>query len=264
MIPSIKNALFIFSVLFFLFSKTADSQSFELYHNDTLVNNDTVLIEGDVIADSLYTYVFQGDTTYYYAYEVDIEIDVKNISYSTLGVQTKKRHLKIIPTTENYFCWETCYAPYTFESVLAITIQGDETSDIYSAHYKPKGQLGNTLVAYTFFDELNPNDSASVMVEYRMDKASYIWENEEFDNVFSQVYPNPCQQILYFKNQNPNADKYSLIVYDLSGNKVKEMEFLALESTIEVDMSELNCGLYVYSIVSDNIYMSSGKFSKLP
>ena len=264
MLLSIKNALFIFSVLFFLVSKTALSQSFELYHNDTLVNNDTILIDGVVIADSLYTYIFQDDTTYYYAYEVDIEIDVKNISYSTLGVQIKKRHLKIIPNTENYFCWETCYAPYTFESVLAITIQGNETSDIYSAHYKPKGQLGNTIVAYTFFDELNSNDSASVIVEYRMDEASYIEENKELVQVFSKAYPNPCQQILYFKNQKINTNKYSLIVYDLSGTKVKEIDFLALESTIQVDMSDLNCGLYIYFIISENDYVSSGKFSKLP
>lgn len=259
-----KSYLFIFSVLILLISKSGYSQSFELYHNDTLVNNDTILIRGDVKADSLHTYIFQGDTTYYYAYEVDIEIDVKNISYSTLGVQTKKRHISIFPETENYFCWETCYAPYTFESVTAIIIEGNETSDIYSAHYKPKGKLGNTLVAYTFFDDLNPNDSATVMVEYMMDEASSIPENIKYYKRFSLAYPNPCQHTLCFNNEKPSTDSYTLMIFDRSGKKVKALEILASTALIQIDISNLNSGLYLYTIVSDHDYLSSGKFSKLP
>ena len=264
MTNSNKYYLFIFSVLILLFSRTAYSQSFELYHNDTLVNNDTILIRGDVTADSLHTYIFQGDTTYYYAYEVDIEIDVKNISYSTLAVQTKKRHVSIIPETENYFCWETCYAPYTFESVLAIAIEGNETSDIYSAHYKPKGKLGNILVAYTFFDDLNPNDSATVMVEYMMDEASSIPENIKNDPNISLAYPNPCQHTLCFNNLKPSANSYTIMIFDRSGKRVKEIEILASDALIQVDINDLTSGLYLYTIVSDHDYMSSGKFSKLP
>jgi len=259
-----KNYFLIFSVFILMVSNTVYSQNFELYHHDNLVNNDTIFIKGDVNADSLHTYIFQGDTTYYYAYEVDIEIDVKNIYTSTLGVQTKKRHLKIIPNTENYFCWETCYAPYTFESVHAIDIRANEVSTIYSAHYKPKGQLGNTRVAYTFFDEVNPNDSASVIIEYRMDKANSIPENIKSDKRISLAYPNPCQQTLYFNIEKPSSDQYTLIIYDRSGNRVESLDILASSRLIEVDISHLKSGLYLYTIVSENGYISSGKFSKTP
>lgn len=259
-----KYNLIIFSVLILLISKTAHSQSFELYHNDTLVNNDTILIKGDVIADSLHTYIFQGDTTYYYAYEVDVEIDVKNISNSTLGVQTKKRHISIIPETENYFCWETCYAPYTFESVHAIEIPGNEITDIYSAHYKPKGQLGNIMVAYTFFDELNPNDSATVTVEYSMDEASYIGENHQAKNLFSDAYPNPSINTIYIDIKEASSDKYELIVFDLTGRKIQEKVFAKGQAILKMDIEGLYGGTYIYSISSEGKILKSGKFFKLP
>ncbi|NPD48091.1 MULTISPECIES: T9SS type A sorting domain-containing protein [unclassified Lentimicrobium] len=264
MTNSTKYYLFIFSVLILLISKTAHSQSLELYHNDILVNNDTILMEGDVIADSLHTYVFQGDTTYYYAYEVDIDIDVKNMSNAPMGVHTKKTHLKIIAGTENYFCWETCYAPYTFESVHAIEISGNEIIDIYSAHYKPKGQLGNIMVAYTFFDELNPNDSATVTVEYSMDEASYIVENHQAENLFSDVFPNPSINTISIDIKEASSDKYKLKVFDLTGRKIQEKVFGQGQTILKMDIEGLYGGTYIYSISSEGNILKSGKFFKLP
>ncbi len=261
---SIKNILFVFTAIIFLSINTSYSQSLELYHNDILVNNDTILMEGNVIADSLYTYVFQGDTTYYYAYELDIDIDVKNMSNAPMSVHTKKTHLKIIAGTENYFCWETCYAPYTFESVHAIEIPGKETSDIYSAHYKPKGQLGNTMVAYTFFNELNPNDSAVVTVEYSMDEASFIGENHQTENLFSNAYPNPSTNNICIDVKEASSDKYELQVFDLTGRKIQEEVFAKGQAILKMNIEELLGGTYIYSISSEGNILKSGKFFKLP
>ncbi len=260
MITSIKKQFG--TACFILISITSFAQSLELYHNDTLVNNDTIVIEGDAFADSLYTYIFQGDTTYYYSYEVDVDIDVKNTTTEVLDVQTKKRHIKIIPNTEDYFCWVTCYPPYTFESITPVSIQGGETTDIYSAHYKPNGHLGNTMVAYTFFDNLNPHDSAMLVVEYKMDDLSFVEENDKYKDDFSKPYPNPAQHTLYLNHYKSNEKNFTMIIYNPSGYKVKEIDFNTQQSVIQIDIKDLRSGLYIYSIFSKDIILSFGKFTK--
>ena len=249
--------LYIFSI------KGAHTQSLELYHSDTLVNNDTLFIEGDVIADSLTLYIFQGDTTYYYAYEVDVNIDVRNTSGATINVQTKKRHIEIVQSSENYFCWITCFPPFTFQSVSPVPIQTNETLSIYSAHYKPKGKSGSTLVAYTFYDDLDNSDSATVVVEYYMDHSSAVFEGDVAKRGFSKAYPNPVNKLLYFDRYENGFTKYAVHIFNSSGNLVKHLEVTNFETPLQIDVSDLKTGMYLYTISSGATIKNSGKFSKL-
>ena len=250
-------------ILFIIFMKDANSQSLELYHHDTLVNNDTLFIEGDVIADSLSLYVFQGDTTYYYAYEVEVNIDVRNISGAAMDVQTKKRHIAIVPSSENYFCWVTCFPPFTFQSIDPVVIQPNETLSIYSAHYKPKGQSGSTLVAYTFYDDLNSSDSATVVLEYFMEHSSAVFEGDMARRRFLNPYPNPASNLLYFDNYENGVTKNNVSIYNCTGNLVKQIQGSNFENTLQIDVSDLKSGIYLYTITSEAAIKNTGKFSKL-
>lgn len=241
---------------------SAKSQSLELYYQDIKIIDDTIFVEGDVSADSLYTYIFQGDTTYYYSYELDVEIDVRNNSSTDLNVQTKKRHIKIIPDTENYFCWVTCFPPYTFESITPVLIQANETIAIYSAHYKPNGKLGNIIVAYTFFDDLNENDSVSVIIDYKMDQSSAINENSISNRAFGLPFPNPAVNKLSIKNILASQDRYSISIYNSLGILVKEVHFDNTGPIMELNVQDLTDGIYVYSIFSEDKMLKTGKFSK--
>ncbi|MBI9038536.1 MAG: T9SS type A sorting domain-containing protein [Bacteroidales bacterium] len=260
----IKKSLLILmlSVLIVIIGNT---QSIELYYEGSLLSNDTIEIQGDVNADTLYTYIFQGDTTYYYNYEVLSEIDVKNISTNTLNIHCKKRYIQILNDTENIFCWLSCFPPYTFESIIPTTIQSDETTTIFSGHYKPRGQLGCSLIAYTFFDDSNNSDSAMVVVKYIMQDCIYnaIPENTLVNNGFSLPYPNPTKEKIFLKNNSFDFKTGFFELYNNLGVIVKTFSFTLNNNILEFSTKELKSGIYFYKIFTDNVFQKSGMINIL-
>ena len=241
-------------------------QNIELYHENIIINADTIEVFGDVKADTLHTYIFQGDTTYYYAYEALVEIDIKNTSSSSMEVQCRKRHIQLIPETQNYFCWSSCFPPYTFESVVPVNIPSNETTDIFSGHYKPNGNLGCILVAYTFFNKENPTDSAMVVVKFIVDSynPTTIAEKNTMQKQFSSPYPNPATTNFTI-NKNINFQQPAKIeLYNNVGQLFKTKTFKVSDSHINMNTNQLKSGTYYYRIVSKNAFLKSGTVIILP
>ncbi|TYA92165.1 LamG-like jellyroll fold domain-containing protein [Seonamhaeicola marinus] len=87
--------------------------------------------------------------------------------------------------------------------------------------------------------------------------------NIEDDKVSSnevKIYPNPVRDILTLKLDR--LQKNGIFeLYDLLGNKVKQLNNLDLNK-IELNLSELNSGLYLYVIKDGNSTLKSGKLVK--
>ncbi|MBI9066571.1 MAG: T9SS type A sorting domain-containing protein [Salinivirgaceae bacterium] len=259
-----KKYFFIFFTIVFL-ALQAKAQNIELYHENSLINVDTIEVFGNVKADTLHTYIFQGDTTYYYAYEALVEIDIKNTSSSSLDVQCRKRHIQLISETQNYFCWSSCFPPYTFESIVPVNIPANGTTDIFSGHYKPNGNLGCILVAYTFFNNENPSDSAMVVVKFIMDSCNptSIAENN-MQKQFSLPYPNPATNYFTINKELNMQQSGSIELYNGVGQLITTTPFKATDSYINMNTNQLKSGTYYYRIISKNTLFKSGTVIILP
>lgn len=259
-----KKFFFIFFTIVFL-ALQAKAQNIELYHENNLINVDTIEVFGSVNADTLHTYIFQGDTTYYYAYEALVEIDIKNTSSSNMDVQCRKRHIQLISETQNYFCWSSCFPPYTFESLVPVNIPANGTSDIFSGHYKPNGNLGCILIAYTFFNNENPSDSASVVVKFIMESCNptSIAENN-MQSQFSLPYPNPASTNFILKKEATLQQSGKVELYNSVGQLITITPFQTSDSYINTNTNQLKGGTYYYRIVSKNALLKSGTVIILP
>ncbi len=258
-----KNKLIILISVLLIFLSKSFSQSIELLYQNNIVTNDTIEIQGDINADTLYSYVFQGDTTYYYAYEILSKIDVLNKTSNTINVQCKKRHIKLIDETENTFCWGSCFPPYTFQSTNPVSISANNTDTIFSGHYKPKGKLGCIKVAYTFFIDENPNDSASVFVTFIMQDCNedYIVELDKNNKLFSLAYPNPANNTVYIKKNIIDYKSYKIELFDKLGKSVIKSNINPQELIIKINTSDLLSGIYLYRIICDNNIVKTGLIS---
>ena len=254
------NKSIIIGLLAIFIVSTGEAQNIELNYEGSLVTIDTVEIQGDVNADTLYSYIFQGDTTYYYAYEVLAEIDVTNTALYSLDVQCKKRYIQIVSGSENTFCWISCFPPYTFESIIPATIRSNETITTFSGYYKPCGKLGCTLVAYTFFNDDNPNDSAMVVVKYIMQDCNpnAIAENTKVNDCFSSPYPNPAKNMLFVRNKAVGFKTGSFVLYNSLGVNVKTFLIKSTTSVLNFNIQNLKAGIYFYRIITDNTLQKTG------
>jgi hypothetical protein len=254
-----QNYTLVFFSIFFL-AIHGKAQNIELYHENKRVTTDTIEVFGNVSADTLQMYTFQGDTTYYYAYEVNVEIDIHNTSASSIDVQCKKRHVQLISETQNYFCWSSCYPPYTFESINPVTILANETNDIFSAHYKPNGNLGCIVVAYTFFNNDNPSDSAMVVVKYIMSSCNPTAITEEYtaQHIFSLPYPNPASTHFFVDKLSDITSTYTIQIYNSMGKLISIQSVNYIDSRIKVSTEHLNSGYYFYRILIDEKLNNTG------
>ncbi len=255
-----KKILITLILLTFILSKLY-SQSIELRYSGGIVNNDTIEVYGDISQDTLSAYVFQEDTTYYFAYEAIVGIDVRNKTANGIDVQCKKRYMEIVPNTENTFCWVSCFGPFTFESVNPVNIPANETLTIFSGHYKPKGTIGCTTIAYTFFNNSDIADSATVIIKYIMGNCSENSIDEEVGNrdEFSQIYPNPARNEIYFDNNLTGSYQAEFELFNSLGSLISCTKFSSFDSRPEINTHDLKSGIYFYRIVVESRMLTSGQ-----
>ena len=120
-----------------------------------------------------------------------IGLDVINTTSSDLAVWAKKTELSIIPGSENYFCWVSCYIPSVFLSPDSLIIAGNATNKIFSGDYEANGNVGASYIMYTFFNDAKYSDSIAVVVKYVAGSGVGIDDSKPSVDV-SNLYPNPA------------------------------------------------------------------------
>ncbi len=223
----------IFSVLLaFGFLFYVGAQSFELYHEGVL------LPEGSVIT-------IPGEPT---SPEILVEVSVKNISNGAKNVKCRKMEVELIPNTFNYFCWGLCYGGNVYVSPYFLNIGAGQTNDEFSGHYQPAGNAGITRMCYSFFDDANPSDSTYFYTDFF---ASLVGiEDVGMNEVsFSEPYPNPASSNFSINYTVPaNALETTIKVHNLLGSVVKEESVFDNSGKVTFNVSDLNEGIYFYSI----------------
>lgn len=187
-----------------------------------------------------------GDTTgTVYSY-----VSCTNQNASTLGVKVKKKYISIVPGSQNTFCWGNCYLPNTFVSSDIIYIAKDSTSEEFSGEYKAQGNIGTSVVMYTFFDESNPDDSIAVQVAYDCALGIENPDAMEGQISFSGAYPNPASHQTSFTYSLPASEHNAqLVIRDMVGNVVSRILISDLSGTLKVETGDLSDGVYFYSLM---------------
>jgi len=108
----------------------------------------------------------------------------------------------------------------------------------------------NSVPGNAYFDDRYFNYAIYITTET-------LGTQELDNNVTFGVYPNPVSKndILKADFNLVNASVVTIELYDLLGNKVKEIAndyFTSGEHTTDVSISDLNSGLYIYSIRAGN------------
>jgi len=230
-----KNLLL--SAILVCFTMFAFAQSLELWHDGELVEDQSdIWVLGDP-SDG----------------ELIIELGVKNISTNSLDVICKKQEIEVIANTTNLFCWAgQCFSPFVFESPVSQPIAPGELTEEFSGHYMPAGNAGITIMRYTFFDQNNPADSICF---YSYFFASTVgFEELGLESVkVSNAYPNPASNQTSFDYVLPqSASTASIKIHNLLGAVIKETVLTDKTGKATINVTDLNDGVYFYSVVVDN------------
>ncbi|MBB6325914.1 hypothetical protein FHS59_001542 [Algoriphagus iocasae] len=149
---------------------------------------------------------------------------------------------------------DDCYDPKRDLAKVRITLQpGELMTDLYLDF-----EMGIVETRGSF--DLNfvnlENIRESFVIEARYDVSNPNKKVDEFDYkdlILSDVYPNPSNRIaqLDYQLKNPNA-KAKIAINSFIGNPVAEYELDPDRTSLVINVSDFNPGVYFYTLFVDN------------
>jgi hypothetical protein len=184
--------------------------------------------------------------------------DIKNNTNQTLNIKVRRNQLEIIEGTLNYFCWEQCYAPNTSVSPTSIAVEPGASVPNFYADYQPQGIEGSSFIEYCFFDVNDAEIETCVTIEFRVGASLSVVERERI--TLGNPQPNPAVEStmipFVLKEQNQGA---ALVIYNLLGSEVKRVSVGGMSGNIDLQVADLNAGLYIYSFYNGNKLLGSNR-----
>ena len=220
-----------------LFSAYSYSQDIGIYVENTTVN----------IAGTETTVVVEDPSNW----EGHLTLDVVNEGSTDLNVTIRRVRLDYVNGTEDAICWGpdpltgTCYSKEDVSSSgdwsTSLENLGSQETGWLALYYYANDNRGNATYRYYLVDE---NDVKLDSVDVKWDSESVGTEEATVPEI--SVYPNPAQNVLNI-NLESNGNEYGLRIVDILGNVVYDE---ATITTGQIDISNLNSGVYFYSLTS--------------
>ncbi len=188
------------------------------------------------------------------------KFNVKNNTDANIDVMVRRERIDLLPTAEDSFCWGTCFPPNIDVSNRPLTIEANSIlENQFTGDYAHKGTVGESIIRYTFYLENNLYNSTSVKVIYKITPDGI----DEYSQVFESLktYPIPAKDMLNidykFKKENINAN---VVILNILGETIYNQEITNNEGQIKINTSNLENGMYFYSIFVDNKSSVTKKF----
>lgn len=222
-------------------------QSLRLYNGATDITNDTLTI--NISANGSY----QND------------IDIHNTSSSSVTFKILRTILNppIDATCSVYFCsGASCYAPNSNtvfnEPGTGTSLAGNTNltgAQGLIAHFDVGTSCCDTYIKYQAY---LAHDTATTIIHYSC--ALGIDDLKKAGGTISAAYPNPANSLVSIKyNINEYAQKGKIVIYDMLGKAVKEVELTDKQGVSKINIADLNSGIYFYTFMVDNKAIATRK-----
>lgn len=188
-----------------------------------------------------------------------IEFRVVFTNNDDVGASIKvMRHVSsAVEGSSNYFRWVQTNNPVTNLSGESLLVQPGESSpdDTFIAYYLPNGMVGKTYIEYNFFNISVENKDVKVVLEFDT-TTDDINENILKNTKVSDIYPNPANLSVNIDYSLPLEVKFASVrIVNVLGSVVKEELIDTRDNKMQIDISDINDGIYFYSIlINGEIY----------
>ena len=209
--------------------------------------------EGDTLG-STHTVWGEPDSS-----EIVFHAVVHNNTGNWMKIKVRRNQVEMLDSTSSYFCWGVCFDDDVEESPDSILVPsgGSSVDDAFSGHYIPKNKNGTSMVEYMFYNMENEEQNVKVLVKYWTSPENIV-EDMVNSGSISDIYPNPAATFVNIDYEIPAEVKSAQIrIINLFGHIVKEQAIKRNKNRLTMDISELEAGIYFYTLLIDNrIYHS--------
>ena len=195
------------------------------------------------------------------AMEIQFDLHILNTTDADINVIAQMEDLTSIGST--YLCWGNCYMPGVLEAENVVTAGGEGIFNghcmFVDAEYQTLPEGSEIHMVYTFYDERNPEDKYTFNVNFKYQSDAIVDFNNV--NVFGNAYPNPANNTVSFDYNMPfDVNSASVAIYNMMGQEVVKQDLNLAGSRADINVSDLNEGVYFYSLIVNNQTVKTNKF----
>ena len=183
---------------------------------------------------------------------------ITNTSSEEISISLSRRVISEVPGSYNIFCFGGgCYDSQN-QADNPMVLQPGETSEGSDFHfvYNPCGNEGTTSVNYSF---TSTDYSVSVLINYIYSTVGI--GNSDLSVNSLAAYPNPATSTVTvaYDLSGISGSDVNLVITNLVGSKVAVRSLNGTSGKVGVDISNLDAGIYFYSIEANGQAISTRK-----
>jgi hypothetical protein len=191
------------------------------------------------------------------SYTLSEYFTVYNNTGSTVTTKVRKTELQMHDAAGSmWFCTDqNCYSPGTFVTPAAIPMTAGGGNFLLKPEFNTGATAGTgtARVRYTVFNVNNASDTAYFEIVYMLATGVGVNNLANVKPSISNPMPNPASAVfsIDFKVGNAGVANTKMVMYNMLGSKVREMDVNTLEGTMRFDVSDLEQGVYFCTLVSN-------------
>lgn len=180
---------------------------------------------------------------------IKVPLGFRNNGSKPITLIIRKASSQIGTSQKNYFCQHGDCSDPSVEDFI-VKIESGQTLGSLEVALDAGLVPGVSSVRYIAFNKSNPGDALEVelnfIVEEKLEKAN-IYTSRNM--TIQDVYPNPATNFAFvnYKIAEDNV-KARVIVHNVLGNSVGEYDLSPLETKAKITTSDLNAGIYFYTL----------------
>lgn len=190
---------------------------------------------------------------------IEIPVEIINLTNKDISVAIERAENNISNDQSSSVCWgKECAENTSLQKKIKPASSANDVRVIFDAGLSG----GNSSVRYAVYDKNNPQDVIDLVIHYTIDEPvinTSIYNSDRIE--IKEVYPNPVSDYLYinyyFKDDHSKAQ---IGIHNVLGGIIHEYTLEPLEYKAKVNTTELNPGVYFYSLSVNNETVLIKKF----
>ena len=185
-------------------------------------------------------------------------LQVSNSANNPISILVMCDRSQMISGHQTSYCWALCYDTTVCgisPDQLAVPGRSVDSTSFHSYLY-PNNIVGTSIMTYTFFDQNNQADSIVAHITF---DALSTGINEVQKGYLSNAYPNPATSITTINYNLPSLNNGHVYLYNVLGVMVKDIILSNLQSMVVISTSDLNSGIYTYTLVNEGKLVSANR-----
>jgi TusA-related sulfurtransferase len=191
---------------------------------------------------------------------VSEEYFVRNNSNNDLNIRMRMEAVSLVDGAQYSFCaLGSCFPAGINETTRDFPITANTTvgnDGVFTGHYHPNSNSGTSVIRYTFYNVADLNDTVSFMISFSGDDTG-IGSIDE--NAAINAYPNPTNNTLFIQYDLKKIKNGYLNLYNTLGALVLQQEINSPSGLINLNVSELPKGIYMYQFESASVKSRANK-----